>query len=507
MTNSTLRMEPRVLRGFVPFSRTAPTRLAEVASRMVVEELPARAFLFREGDRDNQTVYLLEGEIDLFVGREQIGTLVARTGEARYPLTLDQPRRQSARARTPVAVARIDTSLLEVLLATDPMLTKGVEDREERGGGGEEWLGRLLGSSAFLNLPPDNIQELMARMESREHRAGEVIIREQAEGEHYYVIQRGRCRVSRLGPDGVPQELAELQPGQGFGEEALLSGGRRNATVTMATDGVVARIGREDFEALLCAPLLTRVDYREAAQMVRDGAGWLDVRTAEEHHAAAPEDCVHVPLGSLRELAGTLARDRRYVVCCDDARRSAAAAFLLKERGFDAVVLAGGLENAPLPAPEPAVTDGSGQHVARLQAELDLLRAERDAEIAQLRREAALCIQRLKDEVAADRANAEAARQKADQERAELAAELARTREERDAALRARAQAHEQAAALRREFERRLRWLHDQVQVASRVSVSPRSATAPSPPAPQTDAQKQPAAPVSPARLLHTVHK
>jgi rhodanese-related sulfurtransferase len=39
---------------------------------------------------------------------------------------------------------------------------------------------------------------------------------------------------------------------------------------------------------------------------------------------------------------------KRYVVCCDTGRRSSAAAFILKQKDFQVVVLIGGLNQGEL---------------------------------------------------------------------------------------------------------------------------------------------------------------
>ena len=56
-------------------------------------------------------------------------------------------------------------------------------------------------------------------------KVGDTIVEEGDAGEHYYVIRRGRCSVSRRPDDGAPAlRLAELRPGDAFGEESLISG-------------------------------------------------------------------------------------------------------------------------------------------------------------------------------------------------------------------------------------------------------------------------------------------
>ena len=72
--------------------------------------------------------------------------------------------------------------------------------------------------------------------------------------------------------------MARLSDGDAFGEEALLSEAKRNATISMETDGLLMRLSKSDFEELLKAPMLHDVTLDEAKGMVKNGAVLLDVR-------------------------------------------------------------------------------------------------------------------------------------------------------------------------------------------------------------------------------------
>jgi hypothetical protein len=50
----------------------------------------------------------------------------------------------------------------------------------------------------------------------------------------------------------------------------------------MKTAGVLMRLTREDFNQLLTEPMLNWVEQAEADAMIGQGAGILDVRTADE---------------------------------------------------------------------------------------------------------------------------------------------------------------------------------------------------------------------------------
>src|SRR5690606_8930511 len=166
----------------------------------------------------------------------------------------------------------------------------------------------------------------------------DVVIHQGAEGDYFYAIVTGKCVVTRetpLNKEGI--RLAELGVGDTFGEEALISETKRNATVTMLTDGVLMRLNKKDFRELLNEPLVRWVTPEQAEQLVQNkGAVWLDVRLPSEFQNLAVESAINVPLYFIRLKLTTLDSGKPVIVYCDTGRRSSAAAFILVEKGFEA---------------------------------------------------------------------------------------------------------------------------------------------------------------------------
>ena len=197
-------------------------------------------------------------------------------------------------------------------------------------------------------MPPANIEKLLARMEKMPVKTGQVIIRQGDEGDYYYLVESGNASVTRQIGAGDGKEMAQTGPGACFGEEALVSDAKRNATVTMISDGVLLRLAKKDFVELLREPLLNWLIQQEAVDKVKSGrAKWLDVRHAKEYQHARVPGASLCPLHELRNRAGGLDRDLEYICYCKTGRRSSAAAFLLSQRGFKAFVLKGGLQTLP----------------------------------------------------------------------------------------------------------------------------------------------------------------
>jgi CRP-like cAMP-binding protein len=334
-----------VLKGFSPLDGLKRENLHALARKTRLQELDSGRVLFKEGESDRRTIYLVSGEVELRVGDRTVSLLRAGTPEARIAIGPGQPRRFTARALSDITFIAMDSELLDVLITWDQT---GTYEVSEISGGGvadaDDWMTVLLQTKAFHRIPPANLQALFMRMQHVACKAGETVIKQGAEGDYFYVITKGAAVVTRETPmnrDGL--KLAELGVGESFGEEALISDAKRNATVTMLTDGALVRLGKEDFRELLNEPLLHWVELEHARELITRGARWLDVRLPSEYESFHLDGAISVPLYFIRLKVKTLDPKVPYVVVCDTGRRSSAAAFLLSERGFDAYCLQGGL--------------------------------------------------------------------------------------------------------------------------------------------------------------------
>lgn len=208
-----------------------------------------------------------------------------------------------------------------------------------------DWMENLLGRPFFRDIPPDSIYNLLKRFHPVPARAGQIIIQQGDEGAHFYVLSQGRAEVIRVQPNGDEVRLDECIPGDGFGEEALLSGARRNATIRMLTDGVVQRLEATDFNKLVREPVVVNRAVQESSDLIADKNGiWMDVRLSDEFECDGLPDTFNLPLPLLRRRIERLDKKRPVVAFCDTGGRSAVAVYLMRERGIDAWLLEGGLE-------------------------------------------------------------------------------------------------------------------------------------------------------------------
>jgi CRP-like cAMP-binding protein len=346
MAETRQRVESQYLRNYVPLSELTQDNLQELARSTYVEQLPAGRTLFKKGDADNRSYYILGGEIELDGGDTPPKIIAGATPASRFPLDHHRPRQATAKARTPVFYFQVDNNHLDLLLTWGQnagYMVAEIDSAEETADDGD-WMTHMLRSSIFHRIPASNIQAVFMKMEPKPVRAGDVVIHQGDEGDYYYYIKQGRVAVTRLTKTGQTIKLAELEAGSSFGEEALISDSKRNANVTMLTNGVLMRLAKADFASLLKEPVLQSVSYDEAQKLVESGQGqWLDVRLESEYKNASLPGSINIPLFMLRLKASSLDQSKKYIVYCDTGRRSSSAVFLLTERGFDAYVLKDGL--------------------------------------------------------------------------------------------------------------------------------------------------------------------
>ena len=340
-------VDQTILKSLVPPSALNSENFQELAGKTYVESLPAGKVIFKQGDNDKKNVYLLEGEVIITSATGQPMVVKSGTPAAKHPLANQQPRKHTATTKVPSRITRIDGDLLDILVTWDQL--SGIEVGEilvdeTKGDEESDWMTRILQSKAFLQVPAANIQAMFMRIQETTVRAGDVIIKQGDEGDYYYMIKHGRCKVTRTSRTNTQLTLATLKDGDAFGEEALLSDAKRNANVVMETDGSLMRLSKADFNSLLKEPMLSWVTNAQAEELVKGGAIWVDVRLESEHKNSGIPGSINLPLFMLRMKAEKLDPGKKYILYCDTGRRSSAGAFLLGERGIQAFCLKGGLQ-------------------------------------------------------------------------------------------------------------------------------------------------------------------
>ncbi len=340
-----MHMDVARLSEFTPFDALKEDNLTKMLAQVEVLQASSGQTLFKKGDQAKTAIYLISGTVAMRDGDTTLGTVVGGSEHAKNPLVPSLPRAVSALAVDEVYYFRIDSEILDVTLTLDQTGIYEVGDFTSLQTESEDdWMAAMLQLRLFQAIPPQNIQTIFMRLQRVDFKAGDVVVRQGDVGDYFYFVRSGHCMVTRETPGGAQNiNLAELRMGATFGEESLISETKRNATVTMLSDGILMRLTREDFESLLTEPSLERLDHDQAEEAATNGSRWLDVRLPSEFKAFNKEGSLNLPLYMLRHKLDALDNESHYIICCDTERRSSAAAFILNQKGFRTSVLKGGL--------------------------------------------------------------------------------------------------------------------------------------------------------------------
>lgn len=343
-------VDPGLFANLVPLNALKRESQTDLAKKSSIATAKPGEYLFKIGDTAKAAVFVLSGEVGLEdAGGKILSRINGGDSNSLHRLAHQSPRKASAKCLSAVRYLSVDSSLLDVMLTWDQTGTfevgelTGTQDSD-----GGDWMTKLLQMRTFQLVPPANLQSMFMKMRELKVEPGSVIVKQGDEGDFFYIIIEGRCLVTREQPNQKPIRLAELESGSCFGEEALISDTKRNASITMLTRGKLMQLSKEDFRNLLNDPLARKITYAQGEQLVADGkAKWLDVRLPTEYLSYSIPGSLNMPLYLLRMKLATLDNKLTYLVCCDTGRRSSVASFVLTQKGFDAYVLDKGVPPKP----------------------------------------------------------------------------------------------------------------------------------------------------------------
>jgi len=338
-------VSPELFANYIPLNALRRDSQAELARKSSIIVAQAGDYLFKIGEAAATALYVLSGEVQLEdAAGKALGKVVGGEPNAFHRLAHQSPRKVAARCAGEVRCLSVDAGLLDVMLTWDQTGTFEVGELSGDSLAQDDWMGRLLQMRTFQMVPPSNLQAMFMRMQQIKAEPGQVIVKQDAPGDYFYVIMDGRCIVTREQPNQKAVRLAELESGSCFGEEALISDSKRNATVTMLTRGSLMRLSKDDFRNLLNDPLSRKIAYTDALKLVESGkAKWLDVRLPSEFQNHSLPGSINLPLYMLRMKLGALNATTTYICVCDTGRRSSVASFVLTQKGYTVYSLDKGL--------------------------------------------------------------------------------------------------------------------------------------------------------------------
>jgi CRP/FNR family transcriptional regulator, cyclic AMP receptor protein len=103
----------------------------------------------------------------------------------------------------------------------------------------------------FTHVEADALERLASQMRRRRFRRGEVVFHQGDVGDSLQIVSSGSVKIVLASPEGEEAIIASLQPGDFFGELALLDGAPRSTTATAIEATETLALPREPFLDLL----------------------------------------------------------------------------------------------------------------------------------------------------------------------------------------------------------------------------------------------------------------
>ena len=109
----------------------------------------------------------------------------------------------------------------------------------------------LKETELFKDLSPVHLAHIASILQEREVDHGEIIFAEQEEAKEFFVIKKGRVRISKVIPGMGEEALAILNQGAYFGEMELIEPSPRAAQATAHENCILQTFAYDDFHTLL----------------------------------------------------------------------------------------------------------------------------------------------------------------------------------------------------------------------------------------------------------------
>lgn len=330
-------------RNYHPFTHFSSDMLEQAANGLRIFEVRAGETLTLQAGSLEDYLYITEGSAH--INYDDDTRFTVDSGEKKsLSFSMEQSPVQ-IRTDANATICHADSSLVNDFISLRVISDSvDVENRDNF----MERLMFLKSTRVFRLLPLNVVEEAAHRCEEAAVEKDTEVIKQDMKADNFYIILEGQAEVWREElEDDEPQMVALLGVGDAFGEEALITGGARNATVKMTTDGRLLTLAKSDFEELVSAPALRSVTPKVARAMLKDNAQILDVRYEEEYEESFIPGSVLMPLPELRSHISELDPDREYLILCAAGIRAAAATLLLRQQNIKARFIEGGIKHWP----------------------------------------------------------------------------------------------------------------------------------------------------------------
>ncbi|MBI5847707.1 MAG: cyclic nucleotide-binding domain-containing protein [Nitrospirae bacterium] len=328
------------------FSSLSDSSLDLLAEQVSEVMFPAGSEIIQEGSVGDSFYFVKQGELEVTkktkTGQEaKLSVVRSGQGFGEMALLTCSVRSSSVRSITDVSLYKLSKKAFEDMVlhesAFKAMLSRKDEDYSH--------FSSIKTLQPFQLLDPEKMCAVIEKMEEKDYRAGENIIVQGEKGDIYYIIKAGRVAVLKTKKgEQESQQIAVLGEGEAFGEEALIRCDPRNATCQALEETTVFTLLKRDFDQIVKPSFLDNIFPEDInVDTCLDEYTIIDARIPPEYAEEHIYGAVNIPVEELRYQCSTFDKSKKYITYCLNDSRGMVAAFLLKNRGFNAQCLRGGI--------------------------------------------------------------------------------------------------------------------------------------------------------------------
>lgn len=318
-----------------PFKRLNPDTVKSLLENVDIRNIPAGDVIVDKQRDFSIFQYLVKGSAEIrksFFERDEFNHDSSKAQKALEQLCENGI---PITAHSECVIAKFFKSELEAAIAG----SQQAKDQKTQAKTNSNWMELFLLSPLVSHLDAGGIAELLASIKDIPVKKGQLVIKPGVPGDCFYVIKSGTALVKPMG--STDKVIFKLEAGAQFGEEALIAETVRNAKIVMATDGILGRIDKSFFNSVIKNAVIKRIQNTEIDELSESGEDIqiLDVRLFPEFNIGHRENAKNLPVSKLRANFSKLSKKATYLITPEGAKRSELATFLLRQAGFNALLI------------------------------------------------------------------------------------------------------------------------------------------------------------------------
>lgn len=200
--------------------RLEPQQIREMVECMYERTFQQGSYVIRQGEPGNHIFVLKEGRLEVFQQNKLLSSIPVWTAFGELAILYNCTRTASVKAITNVKTWALDREVFQNIMRVTAQTRQ------------EQYRNFLRSVSLLKNLPEDKLTKIMDCLEVEYYNKGDYVIREGEEGNTFFIIAKGKVKVTQSTADhSQPQLIKNLHKGDYFGEKALISDDVRSANV------------------------------------------------------------------------------------------------------------------------------------------------------------------------------------------------------------------------------------------------------------------------------------